>query len=418
MMRINTDDLIKIDNAFSQLIENHGDRKALSTIIEVLNKSFNKRFSIIIADRSVESTVCFFTITPSENIMNDIVVGLMNGMRDNEIADKWNSSNQWNVSIDSRLLTGELFPVTNRELTAMLLHECGHVIDSNMIPYRICRAMKFQSSQLGLGMRAISSNGIFVKILQVPIIKACSLKKDSMISLQKEMRADLYASKCGYGQELDSVFKKILEFNDGLPKNMGRTIGDEKLQEMENDMIFSLDTINAIKKRDSRLVFNNFSRMVLMLPSEFGKAFSSSVANVVMRKNNKTYEMNESFSDSVDSMYENAYMKEAFAIFKKKMKRIDPSIVDYVMIRKDSIKSNDEKLMLVQYIYSKLDLVNYYLDIMNNPKYERRYVFMNSKSELLRIKEALEQLRVAILNYKVPVIQYGININYPEGYLG
>lgn len=417
MLKIDKEDLLKIDDAFSQLIENRRNTLSLSSLVLVLNKSFGKTFTIKISNSSVDSSFNLMTVTPSENVLNDVIVGVMNGISDKEIADKWNSNNKWEILIDNRLLEGILFPVTNRELTAILLHECGHVIDSNVIPYRICRAMKFQSSKLGIGMRVISSNGMFVKILHLPIIKACSLKKDSDMSLQKEMRADLYAVKCGYGNELNSVFKKIIDYNDNYPKNLGSSIGDEKLKEMEEDMIFSLDTINAIKQRNSRLAFENFKRMALMIPMELAFGLGNA-KKVIFNSFTREAVINDSFINAVDGIYESAYIKESFDIFKKKMKRIDPSIVDYITIRKDGIKSNDEKLMLVQYIYSKLDLIDYYLDIMNNPKYEKRYVFLNSKAELIRMKEQLEQARVSILNYKIPITQYGVQINYPDGYYG
>ena len=105
-------------------------------------------------------------------------------------------------------------------------------------------------------------------------------------------------------------------------------------------------------------------------------------------------------------------------VLKKKMKRIDPSIVDYVNIRKDDIKSNDDKLMLVSYIYSKLDLIDYYLAIMNNPKYERKYIFANSKNELIRMKMQLEKIRDIIVNYRIPETKYSIQVVYPDGYYG
>ena len=115
---------------------------------------------------------------------------------------------------------------------------------------------------------------------------------------------------------------------------------------------------------------------------------------------------------------EQIYVKEAFDIFKKKMKRIDPSIPDYIAIRKGDIKSNDDKLMLVSYIYSKIDLINYYLDIMENPQTANKYIFYNSKNELIRIREALEKDRIEILNYKIPEVRYSIQVQYPTGYEG
>lgn len=417
MRRIDGIELSKIDGYFDLILENPKNYKAYEDIARSLEKIFGKKFSVTVNFRKSDEKLYMMTVTPSDNVMSSIVIGILNGVSDSEIANKWNNETNWNISIDSRILDGSVISFTNRELTAMILHECGHIIDSNMIPYRICKTMRFQSSKLGIGLRKVSSNGIFVKMLQFPIIKSCSLKKASASSLQKEMRADLYATKSGYGNELQSVFSKIIKYNDGT-YNLGSNIGDEQLKEMEQDMLFSIETIEGIKKRDTNLVRKNFTKMILDMPSHLALDLSDNVKKIVFNGDIEKSSLNESLLESVDSLYENSYIMEAFSILKKKMKRIDPSIMDYVTIRKDSIKTNDEKLMLVQYIYSKLDLIDYYLSIMDNPKYEKRYIFANTKNELIHMKEYLNQARIDILNYKVPITQYGIQVLYPDGYYG
>ena len=100
------------------------------------------------------------------------------------------------------------------------------------------------------------------------------------------------------------------------------------------------------------------------------------------------------------------------------MKRIDPGLVDYVIVKKSGIKSNDDKIMLISYIYSKIDLINYYITLMSNPVDSKKYIFSNTLSDLIRTKNELEKLRVEILNYKIPETHYGIQIMYPDGYTG
>ena len=74
--------------------------------------------------------------------------------------------------------------------------------------------------------------------------------------------------------------------------------------------------------------------------------------------------------------------------------------------------------MLISYIYSKIDLINYYIALMSNPVDSKKYIFSNTLSDLTRTKNELEKLRVEILNYKIPETHYGIQIMYPDGYTG
>ena len=104
--------------------------------------------------------------------------------------------------------------------------------------------------------------------------------------------------------------------------------------------------------------------------------------------------------------------------FKKKLDRIDPATVDYIAVRKDDMKTNDDKLMLVTYIYGKLDLINYYLDIMDNPNMRSGTFLQIAEMNYLECRDQLEKLKTQILEYRIPEVRYGIQIAYPDGYTG
>jgi len=74
-------------------------------------------------------------------------------------------------------------------------------------------------------------------------------------------------------------------------------------------------------------------------------------------------------------------------IFAKKLKRFDPSIPAYVKIHAANATNPDELMMIISYGYSKLEMVNWYIELIdtNNPNYVvpmRRQELINFKNQL------------------------------------
>ena len=413
----------KIDSCFVEILDKKNMGKNLTEIEKILSSTFGKTFHVNVIKPKRNAPFYIMSIFPEESTLDKLVASILNEEPDKELKAIWDENKVWIIEIDSRILTGSFVNANSKELTALLLHECGHVIYSNSIPQRMSKVMKYQYAKASIGTKNVMKNGIFKKVLQIPILKACIFENyKTHANLKKEVKADIFAVKMGYGEELDSVLNKIIAYSDEN-KPTGAHIDQtpqDVYQAMRSDTDFSINLIEDLKKREAKLTKANFQKMLLDLPSEYTSKILGGLESSLFKGNySKPGDaMTESLMDVVQSLDEHAYMTEAFSILKKKMKRIDPSIVDYVNIRKDDIKSNDDKLMLVSYIYSKMDLINYYLSIMENPKYERKYIFANSRNELLRMKMQLEKLREIIVNYRIPETKYGIQIVYPDGYYG
>lgn len=415
--------LEKIDDAFVNILEKKEIKKNLRTIELVLSNSFDKDFRVVIIKPKRNAPFYMMSIFPEESTLDKLVQSVLDEESDKVLKDIWNNNNRWTIEIDNRLLTGSFIDVSSKELTSLVLHECGHVIYSNSIPQRMSKVMKYEYAKASIGTKNVLRHGIFKKILQIPILKACifeNYKTDA--NLKKELKADIFAVKMGYGDELDSVLKKIIaksSINKDTATHIDQSSSDV-YQAMKSDTLFSINLVEDLKDRQANITKAKFHKMLLDLPSEYTSKILSGLENALFKGNGDKVDgvVEENTMDAAEKLYEAAYYNEAFVIFKKKMKRIDPAIVDYVAVRKDGIKTNDDKLMLVTYIYSKLDLINYYLDIMDNPKYAKRYIFANSKNELIRMKYQLEKLRAEILDYRIPEIRYGVQIVYPDGYTG
>ena len=413
----------KIDACFVDILDKKEVSKNLTEIEKVLSNVFGKTFHVNVMKPKRNAPFYIMSIFPEESTLDKLVASILNEEPDKELKSIWDENKIWTIEIDNRILTGSFIDANSKELTALLLHECGHVIYSNSIPQRMSRVMKYQYAKASLGTKNVMKNGIFKKVLQIPILKACIFENyKTNANLKKEVKADIFAVKMGYGDELDSVLNKIItssSLNKPTASHINQSSQDV-YQAMRSDTDFSISLIEDLKKREAKVSKANFQKMLLDLPSEYTEKILGKLETSLFKGDTLKpgMAMTESLMDVIEVLNEDAYLTEAFSILKKKMKRIDPAIVDYVMVLKDDIKSNDDKLMLVSYIYSKIDLIDYYLAIMDNPKYERKYIFANSKNELIRIRSQLEKLRELILNYRIPETKYSIQVVYPDGYYG
>ena len=98
------------------------------------------------------------------------------------------------------------------------------------------------------------------------------------------------------------------------------------------------------------------------------------------------------------------------------MKRIDPLDLEYIAIELEDIDSNDRKMMLLSYCRSRIDLIDYYLLLIE--KGGEKYIIPNTQDELLRMKKYANDLYNRILNKKIEKVEYKLNIMYPEGFEG
>lgn len=422
-IKLKKEDFAKIDSAFAGILYKKKIKESVKIIEDTLSESFGMTFTIEIMKPKRNAPFYIMSIFPEESTVDKLIQSILNEESDSKLGEIWKKNTNWHIEIDNRILTGSFVDASAKEMTALLLHECGHVIYSNSIPQRMAKVMKYEYAKANIGTKKILQTGVFKNILKLPILKACIFENYRTEAEQKkELKADVFAVKMGYGEYLDSVLTKIIatsSINKETVKHIDQDSG-KVYDQMKSDTLFSINTIENLKERKAEISKKNMQKLLLDMPSDYiSKSISSIKDSLFKSKYNKSdKECEKTITESAEYLYESAYMTEAFAIFKKKMKRIDPSIVDYINIRKTGMKTNDDKLMLVSYIHGKIDLIDYYLDIMENPKYSGKYIFQNTRNELLRMRKDLEISRQEILAYRIPETRYGVQIMYPDGYEG
>ena len=112
------------------------------------------------------------------------------------------------------------------------------------------------------------------------------------------------------------------------------------------------------------------------------------------------------------------YMREFGLFGKKKLEKINPYDLDYIDLKIDQISSDVDKMMIVSYIHNKMDMVNFYLDILEDPTASKKYNVPHGTNYLLSVKKQLELLRDKAMKKAVPPKLPDIYVAYPAGYEG
>ena len=232
-----------IDDCFRNIKYGKDMTQSFVSIVNTLKREFNIKVSIDIVKNT--SNVFFgMNIYPSINDLRRIAdLMISDKTRSEEFIHSWNEIEEWCIEIDSLLFDDLGFDIEAGELTALLLHEIGHVIFSDEVPKTTLKVVKFNVLKRELMFRNLFKEGnVNGLIMSFPIIEACSNKSFSKKSLNNELNADEFVRKCGYGKELYTLIDKLIV--NGQNSMVNKHI-KEKEQDISIITNWSLDNINS-----------------------------------------------------------------------------------------------------------------------------------------------------------------------------
>ena len=105
-------------------------------------------------------------------------------------------------------------------------------------------------------------------------------------------------------------------------------------------------------------------------------------------------------------------------MFKKRLKKIPADLVSYIQIETEAIRDANDKMMISSYCLSKLELVNWYLELLEVGS--KKYIVPQSKAHLEMVRDQVMACHKAIMNVKStnPKDRPLLDIKYPKGYEG
>lgn len=102
----------------------------------------------------------------------------------------------------------------------------------------------------------------------------------------------------------------------------------------------------------------------------------------------------------------------------KKLKRIPSDLVSYIMIETEAIESSNDKMMISSYCLHKLDVVNWYIELLDTGS--KKYIVPQSRAHLEMVRDQLIECHKQIMATKIqkPKDRTWLDTHYPEGYEG
>lgn len=404
---LNKDKFADMENAFTRLKANESDAAALRQLSDALHSITGKTIIVnTVRPESKNQECTVMSVYPEESVLDALVDAIITEQNNAMIVKIWNDTTKWIIEIDTRIL-GPDAGMTEQELTALTLHEVGHVIYSNSIPMRISKIIRYEFVKTSVVNKELLKDTFFNKLLYIPLLNAMG-KDRSKESMKNEYRADKYAMQAGYGKYLASAIDKVMIFAGTKTNN------NDETKELYG---FSVDTLIQLQQRQNNIVRKNMGIMLASTPSRFVKGAIQKLSKSISGKESGGSIKESSYDDFISERIDDITNHVYESIFSgKRLKRIDPAEIDYIGIEIENIRSNDDKMMIISYIYSKLDTIDYYIALIDsgNPK----YIIPHTREQLVSMRNLLEEYRKAAMTRKLPDINYGISINWPEGYEG
>ena len=103
---------------------------------------------------------------------------------------------------------------------------------------------------------------------------------------------------------------------------------------------------------------------------------------------------------------------------KKKLKKIPYDLVSYIQIETEAIQDSNDKMMISSYCLHKLEVVNWYLELLETGS--EKYIVPQSKAHLEMVRDQLMACHKEIMAVKItkPKDRSSMDFQYPEGYEG
>lgn len=357
----------------------------------------------------------------------------------------WESIDKYTLEIDENVFDRNLIAFSPEELTAMSLHELGHVIFSSYVPERLYRAYRTHAESLDMMDKKILRKvlGIFYV---VPTLTICGIHKwyIGKNGMYEEYYCDKVFGIPDAQENMASALNKII-------KRYGNSIiiketEDIKLHEADRDMNWcNLNIIDISRRREylQAELFNRSARTksitvkraFLNISAKLGVGLKDRYTHAVIAMESvvgmvdsgelpiegvfDAYEFTHGFNGSsienIVAMSLERGSKQATEALKSNKAPILPSdyALDEISIEVDKIENHNDRIYVLDLIYSRIeDLTAFEKWAKANDQYQRY------SSKIQQKRDYLNTLRQAVLTKKLPDKNYGVYVQYPKGYEG
>ena len=414
----------------------------METALDALPFNSKKSFSVIISKNKNMSKEFFgFNVFPEMDKLEDICNKIANDdTKFSDIVKRWRSIEEWEIVIDSLIFDRNFIAFNPKELTAMLLHEIGHVTQSDEPIEQFYRAYLESKSRLKSADK-VSKKVLYI-LYTIPLAVACTSRRwvNDKNELKLEISADKSLIETGYAEHLINAFDKIIKASGSITRSE-----DMNYKEIESNVEWAnMNIVDVIKRRDKlkdslyyKAIQTNSgyiqalcARILNFLGVRMRERYTGAVAESCMLNElingEITLETHVPFYDikkfgQIETRIMNAQKEleianESFFNKRKKSKVDIPDEydLDRIFVAIDDIQNNYDKVYVLDLIYEQIEKLN---------DFEEAISMDESKSKkwapkIEEMRSRLATLRKSVLNKNIAKKEYKVFVKYPEGYEG
>ena len=437
--------IVLLDNAFDAYIK-EGNAKDLCRDLSTCLSAFSgdKKFTVSIVETCHRHVEPFFgmRVFPNIEYMTQLIETTVNAEKWSiqDACRRWKKLPFWEIEMDERIFDRNEISFTPQELTAMLLHEVGHIVYSNKTFEMFYRV--YTEARIKMSSADKASSKLLFHLYLIPLTITCGLRDWRVDSndLKEEIFADQSVTKLGYGEHLISAFDKIIYYHGGC----GYKNESEMIKHIERSVDWCNLNIKDIVRRKDKIIDDLYVSGTTTNSKYLRNVITNIMNKLDIRKLNK-YTSNVVMESSLSLDYDdgkflettrliydikkhsdfivrynsvreaamNAVANEAFG--KSKKPEIPSQLdVDTIFVEVDRIRNHADRRYVLDLIYHQEEKINNFLELCEtNDELKKKYA---GKMESM-LKE-LASMRQAVLNKRNFDKNYKVFIKYPEGYEG
>lgn len=395
-----------------------------------------KEFTVQVTSNKTGNEKFFgMRVYPDIEEMDDFCKDLVNEgdkIRFTDIVKKWKKIDKWFLEIDGTCFDRNQFNFNPKELTALTLHEIGHIIYSDKPIEGFYRAYQEVKARMNSSDKATQK--LMYDIYMIPLTLACMQRRwvNGKNEVQLEIIADKTVVELGYGQYL-------LEALDKITRAIGSLNSQNNQDELSSSMNWCQQNIADIMKRKEQLKDELYYRAV-RTKSNYMKAMTIIILDKLGFKLRERYtgyvventiellsdpDVMQKYMPIVDAMESakfdkfynmmhssNSIAMEAIFNKRKKVKVELPSQyeIDAIAVEVDKITNHHDRIYVLDLIYEVLERINNFEEAISpDPSLVKKW-----SAKIRQMKDELEALRQAVLAKKTFATSYKFFVKLPE----
>ena len=435
-----------IENTFSDYMIGKINEKAflskLETALDNLPFNSEKSFSVNISkNKSMGKDFFGFNVFPEIDKLEDICNKIANDdVKFKDIVKRWRSIKEWEIVIDSLVFDRSFIAFNPKELTAMLLHEIGHVTQSDEPIEQFYRAYLESKSRLKNADK-VSKKVLYI-LYTIPLAVACTSRRwvNDKNEIKLEISADKSLIETGYAEHLINAFDKIIKASGSINRSE-----DMNYREIESNVEWAnMNIIDVIKRRDKlkdslyyKAIHTNSgyiqalcARILNFLGVRMRERYTGAVAESCMLNElingEITLETHVPFYDikkfgQIEARIvreQNALEVANEAFFNKrknsKVNIPDEYDLDRIFVAIDDIQNNYDKVYVLDLIYEQIEKLNDFEEAISMDETKSK----KWAPKIEEMRQRLATLRKTVLSKNIAKKEYKVFVKYPEGYEG